>query len=142
MSPSGLNCLKDSTLLWQNLFAPRFFKELFSAVRALLRRRSKDEIDDGVAYGGHGWLRRRPVDSFFPPRVCEAAVLQEGVCNHSHQGVTMKTLPRSPFEVIESKLLFQLLMRLLANPSCLDGRGQCAQIGRRGQIGQIVFLLP
>ncbi len=24
-----------------------------------------DEIDDGVTYGGHGWLRWRPVDSFF-----------------------------------------------------------------------------
>jgi hypothetical protein len=60
---------------------------------------------------------------FFPPRVCEATVLQEGVGNHSHQSVTMKTLPRSPLEVIKPKLLFQLLMRLLANPSCLDGGG-------------------
>ena len=58
------------TLLWQNVFAPLFFKDLFSAIRALLKRRSKDEIDDGVTYGGHGWLRRRPVDSFFSaPRV-------------------------------------------------------------------------
>jgi hypothetical protein len=59
-------------LLWQNVFAPLFFKDLFSAIRALLRRRSKDGINDGVTYGWHGWLRRRPVDSFFPPRVCEA----------------------------------------------------------------------
>jgi hypothetical protein len=60
---------------------------------------------------------------FFPPRLCEATVLQEGVGDHGHQDVTMKTLPRSPLEVIKPKLLFQLLMRLFANPSCLDGGG-------------------
>src|SRR3974390_132702 len=52
-------------LLWQNVVAPLFFKDLFPAIRAPLRRRSNYEIDDGVTYGGHGWLRRRPVDSFF-----------------------------------------------------------------------------
>jgi hypothetical protein len=46
-------------------------------------------------------------------------MLQEGVGNHCHQRVAMKTLPRSPFEVIKSKLLLQLLMGLLTNPSCL-----------------------
>ena len=80
-------------LLWQNLFAPVFFNDLFSAVWTPSRRRPKDEIDDGVTYGGHGWLRRRSVDSFFPPPLCEATMLQEGVGNHRHQGVTMKTLP-------------------------------------------------
>jgi len=38
----------------QDVFAPLFFKDLFSAIRALLRRRSKDEINDGATYGGHG----------------------------------------------------------------------------------------
>src|SRR6476660_6837442 len=52
-------------LLWQNVFTPLFFKDLFSAVRTPLRRPPNDEIDDGVTYGGHGWLRRRSVDSFF-----------------------------------------------------------------------------
>src|SRR5579872_7413528 len=61
---------QELALLWQNLFAPVFFKNLLSAIWALLRRRPKDEIDDGVTYGGHGWLRRRSVDSFFSaPRV-------------------------------------------------------------------------
>lgn len=69
-------------------------------------------------------------------------MLQEGVGNHCHQGVAMKTLPRLPFEVIKSKLLLQLLMRLLTNPPCLDGGGQRAQIRRRRKIGEIVFLLP
>jgi hypothetical protein len=70
-----------------------FFKDLFSAVWAPLRRRPKDEIDDGVAYRRQTWLRRRSVDSFFPPRVCAATMLQEGVGSHGHQGVAMKTLP-------------------------------------------------
>jgi len=101
----------------------RGLKDLLSTIEGLLRRRSKDEINDGVTYGGHGWLRRRPVDSFFPPRVVEAAMLQEGVSNHCHQDMAMKTLPRSPFEVIKSELLLQLLMRLLTNPSWLNGSG-------------------
>jgi hypothetical protein len=52
--------------------------------------------------------------------LCEATVLQEGVGDHCHQGVTMKTLPGSPLEVIKSKLFFQLLMRLFAKrcPCC------------------------
>ena len=39
------------------------------------------------------------------------------------------------------KFLFHLLMRLLANPSCLDGSGQSAQIGLGRQIGEVVLLL-
>lgn len=53
-------------LLWQNVFAP-LSKGFAFGIRARLRRRSKDEVDDGVAYGGHGWLRRGPADSFFRP---------------------------------------------------------------------------
>jgi hypothetical protein len=64
------NSQESLTLLWQNLIVPLVFKDLFLAVWTPLRWWSKDEIDDGVTYGGHGWLRRRPVDSFFPPRVC------------------------------------------------------------------------
>jgi len=37
--------------------------------------------------------------------------------------MTVKTLPGSSLEVVEAKFLFQLLMTLLANPSCLDGGG-------------------
>src|SRR4051795_944550 len=55
----------ELALLWQNVFSPLFFKDLLSAMWALLGRRPKDEIDDGVTYGGHSRLRRRPVDSFF-----------------------------------------------------------------------------
>jgi galactose-1-phosphate uridylyltransferase len=47
-----------------------------------------------------------------------------------HERMAVKTLPGSPFEVVETKFLFHLLMRLLANPPCLDGNSQTAQIGR------------
>lgn len=50
-------------------------------------------------------------------------MLQEGIGDHSHQCVTMKTLPDRSLEVIKSEFLFQLLMRLFANPSRLDGGG-------------------
>ena len=63
ITPPGL-WVHGLTLLWQ-IDCLRFFKDLFSAVRTPLSSRPQDEIDDGVAYGGHGWLRRRPVDSFF-----------------------------------------------------------------------------
>jgi len=68
-------------------------------------------------------------------------VLQEGEGEHRHERMAVKTLPGSPFEVVEAKFLFQLLMGLLANPSCLDGGSQRAQIGRSRQIGEVVFLL-
>ena len=42
-------------LLWQ-IFMPLLFADLFSAMRASLRRRSNDEFDDGVAYGWQAWL--------------------------------------------------------------------------------------
>ncbi len=55
--------------------------------------------------------------------------------------MAVKTLPGSPFEVIEAEFLFHLLMRLLANPPCLDGSSQSAQIGRSRQIGEVVLPL-
>lgn len=58
----------------------------------------------------------------FSPHLCEVTMLQEGVGDHGHQCVTMEDLARS-LEVIKSEFFFQLLMRLFANPSCLDGGG-------------------
>ena len=57
-------------------------------------------------------------------------MLEEGVGDHRHKGMTVKALPGSPLEVVEAEFLLHLLMRLLANPSCLYGGGQSAQIGR------------
>ena len=56
-------------------------------------------------------------------------MLQEGEGEHRHECMAVKSLPGSPFEVVEPQLLFQLLMGLLANPSSLDRRSQGAQIG-------------
>ena len=53
-------------------------------------------------------------------------MLEEGVSDHCHERVTMKALPGSSLEVIETKFFFQLLVSLLANPSRLDGDRQSA----------------
>ena len=67
-------------------------------------------------------------------------MLEEGICDHRHERMTMKALPGSSLEVIETEFFFQLLVCLLANPSCLDGGRQGMQTGRCRQIGEIVFL--
>jgi hypothetical protein len=48
-------------------------------------------------------------------------MLEEGVRDHRLQRMTMQALPGSALEVIETEFFFQLLVSLLANPSCLDG---------------------
>ena len=68
-------------------------------------------------------------------------MLEERVSNHRHQRMTMKAVPRPSLEVVEPEFLLQLLMGLLANPSCLDRRSQAAQVHPSGQVGKIVFLL-
>ena len=113
----------------------------FSAVRASLWRQSSDEFEDGLAHGWQSWLGRRPIDSFFPPCCCESAMLEKGVDDHCHKRMTVKALPGSSLEVIETEFFFQLLVSLLANPSRLDGSRQGAQVGLRRQIGEIVFFL-
>jgi hypothetical protein len=52
---------------------------------------------------------------FSPPRCFEVTVLQEGEGEHCHERMAVETLPGSPFEVIEAKFLFQLLIGSLAN---------------------------
>ena len=58
----------ELALLWQ-IDLLWLFTDLSFAVRACLRWRSKNEIDDCLAYRRQAWLRRRSVDSFFsaPP---------------------------------------------------------------------------
>ena len=58
-------------------------------------------------------------------------MLQEGVSDHRHQRMAVKPLPASTLEVVKADLLFELLMRLLADPARLDGGCQCAQISLR-----------
>ena len=92
-------------------------------------------------HGGQSWLRRRPVDFFFPPCGGEAAMLEKGIGDHRHQRMTVKALPGSSLEVIEAEFFFQLLMGLLANPSRLDGgrrgAGPSSRVGWRGSISSL-----
>jgi hypothetical protein len=81
----------------------------------------EEEIDDGLAYGRQARLRRWTVVSFFPPRLCETAMLEECVSDHGHERMTMEALPGSSLEVIKPEFLIQLLMGLFANPSRFDG---------------------
>lgn len=53
-------------------------------------------------------------------------MLEEGVSDHCHEGMTVKALPGSSLKVVEAEFLFQLLMGLLADPSRLDRGGQGA----------------
>src|SRR6516162_2875559 len=56
---------RPSTTL-ADLLRPPLVANPFSAVRASLRRGSSDEFENSLAHGGQGWVRRRPVDCFFP----------------------------------------------------------------------------
>src|SRR5262245_12620587 len=57
---------KPNTTL-ADLLTTLFAADPFSAVWASLGWWPSDELEDGVAYGWQGWLRRRPGDSFFFP---------------------------------------------------------------------------
>src|SRR5262249_35472046 len=59
-----------------------------------------------------------PLILFFPPCCFKPAILEESVGDHRHERMTVKALPGSALEVIETKFFFQLLVSLLANPSC------------------------
>ncbi len=83
-----------------------------------------------------------PLILFFPSCCFEPAILEESVGDHRHERMTVKALPGSALEVIETKFFFQLLVSLLANPSRLDGGREGAQVSRGRQVGEIVFHLP
>ena len=68
-------------------------------------------------------------------------MLEEGEGEHCHERMAVETLPGPPFEVIEAKFFFQLLMSLLANPPRFDGGRQGAQVSLCRQVGEIIFLL-
>lgn len=78
---------------------------------------------------------------FSPPRLSEAPVLEEDEGHHRHEGMTMQTAPGSPFEVVEAELFLQLLVGFFADPECLDGGGQGAQLRPGGQVGEIIIRL-
>jgi hypothetical protein len=69
-------------------------------------------------------------------------MLEEGVSDHPHEGMTVKALPGSALEVIEAEFLFHLLMGLFADPSRLDVGSKRAQVGVGGLVGEVVFFSP
>jgi hypothetical protein len=77
------------------------------------------------------------VGSFFPARL-EAAALEEG--DHRHQRGTVEPGPGSALEVAGAEFLLHLLMRLLANPSGLDGSDTLDKIDTGRQVGEVLFL--
>jgi len=68
-------------------------------------------------------------------------MLEEGICDHRHERMTVKALPGSSLEVVKAELFLHLLMSLLAYPSSLYGGRQGAEVCLRRQVGEIVFLL-
>lgn len=86
-------------------------------------RRARQTINDGLPNCWKAWLWWRSV-VFFPPDLSEPAGLQEGVGDHRHERVAMQTDPGTTFEVVEAEFLLELLMRLLADPACLDRTSQ------------------
>ena len=63
-------------------------------------------------------------------------MLEEGVGDHRHERVPMKALPGSALEVIEAEFFLHLLMRLLADPSRLDGCGQLRRLASAGRLAR------
>src|SRR3712207_4915760 len=103
----------------------------------MMARRTVGRLGDG---GGPG----TPGDIFPRPRrgkLGEAKVLEIGKGDAAHQPVSVQPRPGAPLEVAETELLFQLLMRLLANPGCLDRARQGAPGGARWQVAEVVFAL-
>ena len=83
-----------------------------------------------------------PPALLFPPLGgCQALMLQEQKRDQRQQGMAVQTPPRAALEVIETKLLFHLLVRLLAHPPCLDEPSETLQrrVGR--QVREIVLAL-
>src|SRR6266566_2517634 len=54
-----------------------------------------------------------PLILFFPPCCFKPAILEESVGDHRHERMTVKALPGSALEVIETKFFFQLLVSQL-----------------------------
>ena len=79
---------------------------------------------------------------FFPSRCFEAAGLEEGVGDHRHQRVSMQSRPGSTFEVVEPKLLLELLVSLFTDPPGLYRGSERLDGGIGRQVRHIVFLFP
>src|SRR4051812_41741291 len=93
---------------------------------------------------GEGGGPRKGGLIFPPPRPTvfgEAQVLQVGEGDAGHQSVPMQPGPGPPLEMAEPEFLLELLVRLLADPARLDGRGERLQRCAGRQVAQMVFAL-
>src|SRR5208282_560701 len=82
-----------------------------------------------------------PSNLFSPLRGCEAAMLEKGIGDHCHQGMAVKPMPGSPFEVVEAELFLQLLMRLFTDPTRLDGAGERFDRRLAWQVREVILAL-
>jgi hypothetical protein len=69
-------------------------------------------------------------------------MLEEGVSDHRHKRMTVKALPGSFLEVIETEFFFHLLVSLLANPTRLDGAAKVGRSVFAGRWARYIFSLP
>jgi hypothetical protein len=97
-------------------------------------------IKDGLPDCWQTGLRGGP-ETLFPPRLGEAAMLQERVGHHRHQGVSVKACPGSSLKVVQAQFFLELLMGLLTDPPGLDGPGDLLDRGIARQVREIVFAL-
>src|SRR5512136_470580 len=81
-----------------------------------------------------------PPTLFFPPRLLEAAGLEEGISDHGHQSMSVQADPGSTLVVIEAEFLLELLMRLFTDPPAFDRGGKLREARVCGQVRHIVFL--
>src|SRR5262249_16909550 len=111
----------ELALLWQ-IYSRCFSLQIHFLQRGH-RRGGGRAVISGLAWATAGKVGGGgdPLILFFPPCCFKPAILEESVGDHRHERMTVKALPGSALEVIETKFFFQLLVSLLANPSCLDG---------------------
>src|SRR5262249_36972291 len=118
-------------LLWHFLLKPLPVAYPFSAVRTPLWGWSGEQRENDAAYRGQSWLGWRAGDSFFsalPLRDGGAAGKRRRSSSSAHGGEALANIDP---EVVKADLLFELLVRLLADPARLDGGSQSAQISLR-----------
>ena len=78
---------------------------------------------------------------FFPLRLFQAPVLEEGKGDHDQERVPMEPPPGAAFEVIEPELFLHPPVGLLAGPARLDGKGKCPEISVGRQVRQVALAL-
>src|SRR5918997_1204901 len=106
------------SLLWHSLHrtkgeaSPTGRTSQMYGVRQMIKQHAPD--------GRQARVQRRSLASFFPLGGVQAQMLQEQKGDQRQQRMPMQTAPGAALEVIKPEFLFQLLMRLLADPPRLD----------------------